>query len=225
MPARTFGLKTACAILASCATLFASTSAALAGEPSPPGLLDPAQTPTPGLAVGDKAPALKLPAVDGSTVDLGELYAKGPVVITFYRGGWCPFCQRAMAQWSSKVAELVEAGGTFVAISPETAEHARDSQRQFGGDKVIALVDRDGAAMRAFKVGFAFDENLKSRYRRFGHDLGAWNASGRWELPAPATFVVDRKGVIRWVFADWDYRKRAEPDDVIAQVRKLRRAS
>ncbi|RMD62991.1 MAG: AhpC/TSA family protein [Planctomycetota bacterium] len=224
MAARRFA-PIVCAALSASAALLAPPTVTLAAEPSPPGLLDPKQTPTPGLAVGDRAPALTLPAADGSTVDLGELYAKGPVVITFYRGGWCPFCQRAMAQWNSKVSELVDAGGTFVAISPETAEHARQSRQKFGGDGVIALVDKDGAAMRAFKVGFAFDENLKSRYKRFGHDLGAWNASGRWELPAPATFVVDRKGVIRWVFADWDFRKRANPDEVIAQVRKLHGAS
>lgn len=208
-----------------CSVISMSAQAAHAadepGAKTPAGLLDPMEVKTPGLKVGDKAPSLTLKGADGATMDLASLYAKGPVVVTFYRGGWCPFCQRAMANWNPKIGELGKAGGTFVAISPETPEHALESKQKFGGDNVVALVDTNGQAMRAFHVGFALDSRTKSRYQQFGHDLGAWNASGRWELPAPATFIVDKTGVIRWVFAAWNFTKRADPDEVIAAVNNL----
>jgi len=183
-------------------------------------LLDPA-TEKPGLKVGDKAPALTLLDSEGAEVNLGELYrSKAPVVVTFYRGGWCPFCNRALMGWAEKMDDLASAGGTFVAISPETAEHAVETEKKTKGDWVT-LVDAQGKAMRAFRVGFKVDDKTEQRYRGFGINLDTHNASGRWELPAPSTFVIDKDGVVRWAFNDWDYKKRADPDQVIAEVRKL----
>lgn len=176
-------------------------------------LLDPAKD-KPGLEVGTKAPALVLKDVNGKDVDLGELYkAKAPVVITFYRGGWCPFCNTALKAWGEKIAELESAGGTLIAITPETAEHAVATKDKIGW-QYNALVDTDGSALRAFRVGFAGNE-------RYAPMLGQRNAGGRNELPAPSTFIIDKDGVVRWAFNDWDYKKRADPDTVIAEVRKL----
>lgn len=182
-------------------------------------LLNP-ETDQPGLRVGDRAPRLTLTSAEGESIDLASLYRNGPVVVTFYRGGWCPFCVRALKDWGDKVNELEAAGGTFIAISPETPDHALETGEKANADW-LALADTNGEAMRAFKTGFALDPDTEKRYRGFGINLDTWNASGEWELPAPATYVIDRQGVIRWVFADWDYKKRAEPDEVIAQVRKL----
>lgn len=176
-------------------------------------LLDPANE-KPGLKVGEKAPAVTLIDVNGDEVDLATLYAeKAPVVVTFYRGGWCPFCNKALKAWGDKIDELESAGATFIAITPESPEQTVAAREKIGWS-YAALVDRDGSAMRAFKVGF----EAPSQYEPM---LKARNASGRNELPAPATFIIDKDGVVRWAFNDWDYKKRADPDEVIAEVRKL----
>jgi len=199
--------------------LAAVTLAAPEGEPNTR-LLDPAKE-QPGLKVGEHAPSLTLTDSNGKHVTLSELYAsKAPVVVTFYRGGWCPFCNRALMSWAEKMDELTSAGGTFVAISPETAQHAIETEKKVKGDW-ITLVDADGAAMRAFRVGFHVDGRTEKRYRGFGINLDTHNANGKWELPAPSTLIIDRDGVVRWAFNDWDYKKRADPDEVIAEVRKL----
>lgn len=196
--------------------------AAATGAPASdlPPLLDPSKD-SPGLKVGDKAPDVALRSADGATVKLADLYAKGPVVVTFYRGGWCPFCNKALSQWAGRMDDLEAAGGTFVAISPETAEHAKKTIEKSKMDEMV-LVDTQGEAMRRFRVGFELTPETQKKYKGYGFDLETWNAFGRWELPAPATFVVDRDGTITWVFADWDYKKRADPDEVIAAVKEAK---
>ncbi len=195
---------------------FLAPAAFAAGPEHNTELLDPAKD-KPGLEVGAKAPALVLKDVNGNDVNLGELYkTKAPVVITFYRGGWCPFCNQALKAWGEKIAELESAGGTLIAITPETAEHTVAAKEKIGWS-YNALVDTDGAALRAFRVGFAGDQ-------RYAPMLARQNATGRNELPAPSTFIIDKEGVVRWAFNDWDYKKRADPDTVIAEVRKLAHA-
>ncbi len=205
--------------LSACANHSSSKSGEHVERMSDKTLLNP-ETDAPGLKVGDKAPDIVVLNANGASVDLGDLYKQGPVVVTFYRGGWCPFCVRALKDWSGRIDELNAAGGTFVAISPETREHAIETGEKVDGDWLV-LVDTNGEAMRAFNTGFALDPATEDRYRGFGINLDDWNTSGEWELPAPATYVIDRDGVIRWAFADWDYKKRADPDLVIAEVRKL----
>ncbi|MBL9141249.1 MAG: AhpC/TSA family protein [Phycisphaerae bacterium] len=175
---------------------------------------------TPGLAVGDRAPTATLIGIDGKQVQLAELYKSGPIVLTFYRGGWCPYCNRALAAWHDKMEPLRAAGGTFVAITPETPENAAATREKAKGDYVV-LCDSTQEASKAFKVHFVVDAATKAKYETFGLNVGEANASGTWELPAPATYIIDRDGVIRWVYADWDYKKRADPDDVIAAMKAI----
>lgn len=175
-----------------------------------------------GLKVGEKAPAgLTLLDKDGKSVALSEMYAKGPIVVTFYRGEWCPFCTKALAGWQDKMGELKEAGGTFVAISPEASPFVKKTIEKSKADYMV-LSDAGMDATKGFKVWFEMDETTVEKYKGYGVNLGERNANGKWELPAPATFVVDREGVVRYAFADWDYRKRANMDEVIAAVRGLK---
>ncbi|MGD9692021.1 MAG: peroxiredoxin-like family protein [Phycisphaerales bacterium] len=189
------------------------------GSDEKPGLMDPT-TQAPGLKVGEKAPSVTLRDVEGRDVDLGALYGAGPVVVTFYRGGWCPFCTKALKDWEGKIDELRAAGGTFVAISPETPQHASKTMTEHSPSLVV-LSDMEGAAGKAFRVAFEMPEDLQKTYKGYGVDLTDRNASGKWELPAPATFVIGKDGVVRWAFADWDYKKRANPDEVIEAVQSL----
>lgn len=176
---------------------------------------------TPGLVVGDRAPNVSVTGVDGRPVQLESLYKNGPVVLTFYRGGWCPICNRALAAWAGKLEALKVAGGMFVALTPEKPDLAGQTREKSGGEYAV-FSDGAFAAAKAFKVHFVVDEATKAKYQQFGLKIAESNVSGTWELPAPATFVIDRDGVIRYVFADWDYKKRADPDKVIGAVRALK---
>lgn len=176
----------------------------------------------PGLSLGERAPDATLTTESGSTVRLASLYANGPVVVVFYRGGWCPYCHRALAAWRGKVGELAAAGGTLVAITPEKPEKMM-ATRSKNGVEFTVLSDVDHAAAKAFRVHFTVDDATRTKYEGYGIDLGESNASGTWELPAPGTFVIDREGVVRYAFADWDYTKRADPDEVIDAVKRVGR--
>lgn len=175
----------------------------------------------PGLPVGHAAPAVAVTAVDGSTVSLASLYESGPIVLTFYRGGWCPICTRALSAWGSRLGALREAGGRLVALTPERPELA-DATRATAGADYEVYSDASHAAAKAFRVHFVVDDATRAQYRRYGLKVAESNVSGTWELPAPATFVIDQHGIIRYAFADWDYQKRADPDEVIAAVRALK---
>ncbi len=123
--------------------------------PSPP-TLDPA-TDVPGLRAGEKMPSVTLLNTLGQEVDLTDFVGEGPLVHTFYRGGWGPFCVRALSQWAEKLDALDDAGGTFVAISLETPDHASDTQEKTKAEYEV-LVDSTGEAARKFRVAFALDE-------------------------------------------------------------------
>lgn len=174
-----------------------------------------------GLKVGDAAPAdAALIDIDGKPVKLKDLWKDGPVVITFYRGGWCPFCTRALSGWVKKLDDLKAAGGTFVAITPETPDEVKTTKEKSDLSATV-LVDDKSEAGKGFKVHFELDDDTRAKYKGFGVDLEKRNQNKKWELDAPATFVIDSAGIVRYVFADWDYKKRADPDKVIAAVKEL----
>lgn len=195
-----------------------SLMAAEAPAAAPAGLLDPSKD-KPGLAVGDAAPKLTLKDAAGKPVELGDLYAKGPVVVTFYRGGWCPFCTKALKDWNGKAAEFDKAGATLVFITAETPESAKDTgEKNAPGLRIVS--DADGSAAKAFRVGFGMPPGDQEKYKGYGVDLSKRNASGKWELPAPGTFVVDKAGKVTFASADWDYKKRVDPSEVMEAVKK-----
>ena len=118
--------------------------------------------------------------------------------------------------------DLTSAGGRFIAVTPEKPENAEETiEKAQAGYRV--LIDPEGDVGKAFRVQFALDAKTKKAYKNYGIDLEQANVNGRWELPAPATFVIDTDGVSRWAHAEWDYSTdhRADPDEVIAAVREL----
>ncbi len=200
-------------VLTACAT--ADSGVANPGE----GLLDPASE-TPGLAEGDRAPSGELRDPRSNVVQVSELYADQPAVLVFYRGGWCPFCTRDLRNWESAAPQFREAGARLVAVSLETPENAYDTVTE-NDLSYDVFVDPTGDVVKGFRLGFQLDEGTQSRYKGFGIDLANRNANGSWELPAPAVYVVDTNGVIRYASADWDYRERDGYEDALAAVREL----
>lgn len=180
-----------------------------------------AETSEPGLAVGQKAPGAMVTTMDGAPKDIASYYPSGPTVIVFYRGGWCPYCNKHLAAWSNHMDELKSLGATLIAISPESPDNALDTIEK---DKIpfTVLSDTQLQAARAFSLNFTVDPATQTRYKGFGVDLEKWNTSKTWDLPAPGTFVIDKSGVIRFAAADWDYKKRTDPAEVIAAIKAMR---
>lgn len=164
---------------------------------------------------GTVFPALVLPGADGTPVDLGALAARGPLVVTFYRGGWCPYCNLELRAWQQRLPAIRTLGATLVAVSPETPDDSLDTAEK-NGLAYPVLSDTGGRLADALGIRFRLSDAIVALYRRFGHDLPARNGDTDWALPMPASFVVDRGGKILAAFADPDYRVRMEPDEAIA---------
>lgn len=169
--------------------------------------------------VGDEAVDGTLLAWDGTEVTLSELWAEQPVVLTWYRGGWCPYCNLQMRAMQKSLESLEGAGARMVAITPELPENAKQTAEE---NKLSFLVLHDKENRLAHEYGIVFDlpASIASMYRD-RLQLPKVNGYDKLELPLAATYVIDQQGVIRWAFLDADYKKRAEPKDVIQAIEKL----
>jgi peroxiredoxin len=171
------------------------------------------------LKVGDRAPDFELPDATGKKVKLSELIARGPVVVTWYRGGWCPYCNIALRGFHKSLPEIRSAGASLVAISPEMPDNSLSTAEKNHLDFDV-LSDRGSKVARAYGVSYKIPKVIAEQFK--GRlDLAKYNGDDSGELPLGVTYVIDREGIIRYAFVDADYRKRAEPSDVIAALRGL----
>jgi len=170
------------------------------------------------LRVGAELPALTLPDATGKPVDLKVLNASGPLVIVFYRGGWCPYCNLELREWQRLLPQLQALGVTLVAISPQTPDSSLStSERNELAFPVLS--DSSLAAASAFGIAFTLSPELVELYAGVGNDLPTLNGNGHWVLPVPATYVIDQGGVVTFAHVQADYRQRAEPAEVLDRVR------
>lgn len=184
------------------------------------GEVDRART-APGLSVGDEAPDFELPDAAGRPVRLSDVLRNGPVVLSFYRGEWCPYCNLTLHTWQQQLEDLSRAGGHLVAVTPQRPNNALSITEKHQLAFPV-LSDEGQDVIRAYKLHYDLPPALKDLYGdAWGLDLTEQNADGSWSLPVPGTFVIDRQRRIRFAFADADYRIRAEPDDVLAALRSL----
>jgi peroxiredoxin len=173
---------------------------------------------TTALRLGAELPALTLPDASGKPVELKALNASGPLVIVFYRGGWCPYCNLALREWQRLMPQLKALGVTLVAISPQTPDNSLSTSEK-NALAFTVLSDTSLAAAQAFGVAFTLSPELVKLYGSVGNDLPTLNGNGQWVLPIPATYVIDRSGVVAYAHVEADYRQRAEPAQVLDQVR------
>jgi len=172
------------------------------------------------LAVGAPAPDFSLPDATGAMVTLSELLAEGPVVLSFYRGGWCPYCNIELRALQARLPEIAAAGGRLVAVSPQTPDNSLSTAEKLDLTFPV-LSDVGNVVARSYGLVFALADDLRPVYGGWGLDLPAANGDDSFELPLPATFVLGAEGTVAWRFADADYTKRAEPDEVIGALRAL----
>jgi peroxiredoxin len=165
--------------------------------------------------VGDRAPAIRLRDQHGKDFDIAALLAKGPVVVTFYRGGWCPFCNLELKAYQAALPRIAAAGASLVAISPEKPDDAVTTAEK-NALTFPVLSDIGQHAGRAFGVVYAFTDEVRAVYDGFKLDIPSKNGSpDDWSLPLSATYVIDRDGVILFADTRVDYRERTDPLEVL----------
>lgn len=172
------------------------------------------------LKAGDLAPDFVLPDALGGQVRLSTLLATGSVVLSFYRGGWCPYCNLELRALQVALPDFLQLGATLVAVSPQTPD-ASLSTAEKNALAFPVLSDASSRVARAFGVAFDLSDELRPIYARFGHALPDVNGDASWQLPIPATYVIGRDGVITLAFVDVDYRNRLEPADIVATLRAM----
>lgn len=171
------------------------------------------------LKSGQSAPLFTLPDAFGNEVSLKALLAKGPVVISFYRGEWCPFCNLELRALEEALPKIKALGATLIAISPEKPDHGIVATEKH---KLTFPVLRDFSNKVADQFGIVFQvgQELQQFSKNvFKNDLALRNGENSYELPVPATYVVDTTGIIRFAHVDVDYMLgRAEPETVVAAL-------
>lgn len=171
----------------------------------------------PGLSIGERAPEFDLPNQRGETVRLSERLAAGPVVVSFFRGAWCPVCNLQIAALNRALPKIEAEGATLLAIHPDTGNFEFEPPLAFD-----ILRDEDQSVIRGFKLQFTIPVELQRLYvGTLDFDISRRNADGSWALPVPGTFVLDSEGVVRRRHVTADYTRRMEPEDVISALREL----
>jgi len=173
------------------------------------------------LKLAEKAPDFTLPNQDGNLIALNDVLAKGPVVLTFYRGSWCPYCNLQLRALQARLSEIHDLGATLVAISPQVPDESL-TKNEISEMDFTVLSDQDAKVAAEYGVAWEVPEFLVEHMRVDRNlDLEAINNGNGNVLPIPATFVLSGDGEVVWRYVDVDYRTRSEPDDIIAALKKL----
>ena len=171
------------------------------------------------LKAGDKAPAFTLSDPDGRPVSSADLLARGPLVVSFYRGVWCPYCNMELQALQAALPEFEKLGAALVAVSPQTAPNSRKSVRRNDlGFPILSDPHNDVAA--AFGLRFAMPDFLIDLYKGLKNDLPAFNGDPSWTLPMPGRFVIAQDGTVLYAEVNPDYTRRPEPDDMLPALRR-----
>jgi peroxiredoxin len=170
---------------------------------------------------GDKAPEFTLKDPEGIPVSSAALLEKGPLVISFYRGVWCPYCNMDLQALQAAVPDIEARGAKLVAISPQTAPNSRKSQRDNKLTFPILSDDKSRVAA-AFGLRFSLPDYLVELYKGFKNDLPAINDDPAWVLPMPARFVIGSGGIIAYAEVNPDYTQRPDPSELLPVLDRLR---
>ena len=169
--------------------------------------------------VGDKAPAFALKDPDGNVVSLAESLKKGPLIVSFYRGVWCPYCNMELQALEAAKPAFDKLGASLVAISPQSQPNSRKSVRQNNLTFPI-LSDSKGEVGAAFGLRFNLPDYLIELYKGLKNELPAFNDDPSWTLPMPARYVIGRDGTILYADVNPDYTHRPEPEEMIPALRR-----
>lgn len=171
-------------------------------------------------SVGDRAPGFKLPNVRGGDLDIRDALCEGPVVLSFYRGSWCPFCNLELNALQRHLPDIRSCGARLIAVSPEKPDsslsHAEKLNLEFD-----VLSDLGNRTASDYGLTMTVAETLRPLYLQWGIDLPAANGDESHQLPVPATYLIDSGGIIRAAYVEKDYTKRMEPVDIVQALKAL----
>ncbi len=177
---------------------------------------------TTALGLGDRFPDIVLPNAEGDLIAIVDLLALGPVVVTFFRGIWCPYCRLMLDALVVALPEIEAAGARLVGVTPETGGLALTTKRNHGAAFEV-LCDVDCGLGLDCGVVFRTPASYRALLLKHGRDLAPRHGNESWFMPLPSVFVLDRSGIVRWRFFTTDFSEQAEPDDIIAALRALGR--
>ncbi|NOU71841.1 redoxin domain-containing protein [Paenibacillus sp. LMG 31458] len=174
----------------------------------------------PGLSIGDLAPDFTLTDALGKPMSLMEAVRNGPVILTFYRGGWCPYCSLQLRAYNEMLPQFRELGASLIAVSPQSPDNALSQHEKEGLDFVVAS-DTDSRVAEQYRVLYEVSGSLKALYEKIGLDLASYNSADQWFLPVSATFVIDRDARIHYAYVDPNFMRRLEPEVILRVLKTL----
>ena len=174
-----------------------------------------------GLQVGDQLASFELPNQLGQTISLDELQGDSNIVISFYRGGWCPYCNIELCVLQQALPEFKSHGARLIAISPQLPDESMSTAEK-NELSFPVLSDAGNKVAREFGLVFTLSEQLRPLYESFNIDLPATNGDKSFELPIPATFIIDSDGVVKGAFVNADYKQRMDLSDIINVLKEIK---
>ena len=172
------------------------------------------------VKAGDVAPDFTLTDQDGVSVSLKDLLANGPLVVSFYRGVWCPYCNIELKALEEEINEIHSRGAQLIAVSMQGAADSRKSQRDNGVSFPI-LTDKGGEVANQFGILWSLQDYVIPIHDGFGVNLPRIHGDGQWNLPMPARYVIDTDGTVAYAEVNPDYTRRPEPSDLFPVLDKL----
>ena len=170
-----------------------------------------------GLNVNDNAPNLTSTDQNGKTIVLKDLLKKGSVVIVFYRGEWCPYCNKQLMELQDSMALIINKGASIIAVSPEKQENiAKTIQKTKATYSIIS--DDSLKIMSAYKVAFELDDQTNEKYKKWGINLSEKNGSNGNNLPVPAVYIINKEGKITYRYFDINYKKRVSIAEILSHL-------
>lgn len=171
-----------------------------------------------GISVGAQAPDFTLPSQDNKPINLEQLLNNGPVVVMFYRGAWCPVCNRYLAKVVDSLNLISERGARVVAITPNKMEEVTETSKELD-NKLILLADTSGVVMDRYQVSFAVTQKYQRKIKMvLFSDIAEDNNQQEARLPVPATFIINEEGQIVWRHFDLNYKNRASVQQILKNL-------
>lgn len=167
-----------------------------------------------GLKTGDKAPEFTAKDNQGNDFDMNKQLEKGEVVLIFYRGQWCPYCNKELSEMNDSLSLITATGASIIAVTPELMENVAKTVAKTKASFPI-ISDSALSIMKLYKVNYAVDDTTRAKYKNYGIDFMLANGSNGANLPVPATYVIDKNGNIKYVFFNPDYRYRSSVKDIL----------
>jgi len=173
-----------------------------------------------GLRVGEKAPNFTLPDATGKGVTLEDVLKNGPVILTFYRGGWCPYCNMELRAYQQLMEDIESAGAKLIAVSPQMPDASLSTKEKNELDYFV-LSDDGNKVADEYRLVYKLPPYLVDIYKEKGLDLEKANDSDSWTLPVSATYIIKQDGTIAYEYTKADYKDRVEPSEVVEKLKSL----